>query len=136
MKTNKEIATAFFNGKIAKGNHMHTNGREIYSYSTMIAQKQEKGIILLNSRDYSPTTQRHKLHILRACKGLTVYEVRRIEKPTETEHAQNLAELQNIAEDWSRKASKARKEETRKYYTERAEEANTTANNYYFDFCL
>jgi hypothetical protein len=136
MKTNYEVSLNFAEGKTANGNHMHTNGRDIYSYSTMIAQKQESGIILLNSRDYSPTTRRHKLHILRACKGLTVYEVRRIERPTTTEHAQNLAELQNIAEDWRRKANKARKEETRKYYTERAEEANTTANNYYFDFCL
>lgn len=136
MKTNFEVSLNFAEGKTANGNHLHTNGRDIYSYSTMIAQRQENGIILLNSRDYSPTTHRHKLHILRACKGLTVYEVRRIERPTETEHAQNLIQLQNICEDWRTKARKARKEETRKYYTERAEEANTTANNYYFDFCL
>ena len=46
MKTNKEIATAFYCGKFATAGHLHTDGENIFSYSTLIAQKQGNGIII------------------------------------------------------------------------------------------
>lgn len=136
MKTNKETATAFYRGKFATAGHLHTDGENIFSYSTLIAQKQTNGTILINCRDYSNTTRRHKAHIFRACTDMALFEVPHIDRPTTTEHARNLVYLENIAHDYRQKASKARTDRNRQIYTSQAEQASHTANDYFLLFCL
>lgn len=136
MKTNKEIATAFYCGKFATAGHLHTDGENIFSYSTLIAQKQTNGTILINSRDYSSTTRRHKAHIFNACTDTAFFEVPHIDRPTTIEHAQNLVYLENIAHDWRMKANKARTDRNRQIYASQAEQASHTASDYFLLFCL
>lgn len=68
---NPETANAFVLGYEMQGSNLYSNGNNIYSYNTEIASNC-KGVILLNCRDYSNTTQRHKLHIRRAANAQRV----------------------------------------------------------------
>lgn len=109
---NANTANAFVLGYEMQGSNLYTNGNNIYSYSTEIASNCN-GVILLNSRDYSNTTQRHKLHIRRAANAhkVTVFEVPFISwygEPTATQHAANVEYLLKEAETMRAKADRAR----------------------------
>ena len=109
---NANTANAFVLGYEMQGSNLYTNGNNIYSYSTEIASNC-KGVILLNSRDYSNTTQRHKLHIRRAANA---QKVKLFEVPicynwhglTPEQHEQNLLHLLRQAETMRAKADRAR----------------------------
>lgn len=109
---NTETATAFVLGYEMQGSNLYSNGNNIYSYITEIASNC-KGVILLNSRDYSNTTKRHKLHIRRAANAhkVKVFEVPFISwygEPTATQHAANLEYILQEAETMRAKADRAR----------------------------
>lgn len=109
---NPETATAFVLGYEMQGSNLYSNGNNIYSYSTEIASNC-KGVILLNSRDYSNTTKRHKLHIRRAANAhkVTIFEVPFISwygEPTATQHAANIEYLTSKAEEARQKGLRAR----------------------------
>lgn len=109
---NPETATAFVLGYEMQGSNLYSNGSNIFSYSTEIASNC-KGVILLNCRDYSNTTQRHKLHIRRAANAhkVKVFEVPFISwygEPTATQHAANVEYLLKQAETMKAKADRAR----------------------------
>ena len=129
---NTETATAFVLGYEMQGSNLYSNGNNIFSYSTEIASNC-KGVILLNCRDYSNTTQRHKLHIRRAANAhkVTIFEVPFISwygEPTETQHAANIEYLTSKAEDARKKGQRAR---TRKAaYFAQAERYTTKAEEY------
>lgn len=129
---NANTANAFVLGYEMQGSNLYTNGNNIYSYSTEIASNC-KGVILLNCRDYSNMTQRHKLHIRRAANAhkITVFEVPFISwygEPTATQHAANIEYLTGKAEEARKKGQRAR---TRKAaYFARAERYTAKAEEY------
>ena len=129
---NANTANAFVLGYEMQGSNLYSNGNNIFSYSTEIASNC-KGVILLNCRDYSNTTQRHKLHIRRAANAhkVTVFEVPFISwygEPTATQHAANMEYLTSKAEEARKKGQRAR---TRKAaYFAQAERYTTKAEEY------
>lgn len=132
---NANTANAFVLGYEMQGSNLYTNGNNIYSYSTEIASNC-KGVILLNSRDYSNTTQRHKSHIRRAANAhkVTVFEVPFISwygEPTATQHTANIEYLTGKAEEARRKGQRARTRKAAYFaqaerYTAKAEEYKKT----------
>ena len=114
MKTgnNPTTATAFVNMQEMKGSNFYAFEDICKSYNTIIASHQN-GVILLNSRDYSNTTQRHKLHIRRAANA---QKVKLFEVPvcynwhglTNDQHATNIEYLLKEAETMRAKADRAR----------------------------
>lgn len=132
---NANTANAFVLGYEMQGSNLYTNGNNIYSYSTEIASNC-KGVILLNSRDYSNTTQRHKLHIRRAANAhkVTIFEVPFISwygEPTATQHTANIEYLTGKAEEARRKGQRARTRKAAYFaqaerYTAKAEEYKKT----------
>jgi len=109
---NTETATAFVLGYEMQGSNLYSNGNNIFSYSTEIASNC-KGVILLNCRDYSNTTQRHKLHIRRAANAhkVTVFEVPvcyNWHGLTPDQHRTNVEYLLKEAETMRAKADRAR----------------------------
>ena len=129
---NANTANAFVLGYEMQGSNLYSDGTNIYSYATEIASHCN-GVILLNSRDYSPTTQRHKLHIRSAAlaHGITLFEVPYISRygaPTQTQHVANIEYLTGKAEEARRKGQRAR---TRKaIYFARAERYTAKAEEY------
>lgn len=134
MKTNHEVAIAFVeNRSFVEAGHLWTGcNAHIYSYSTKMGTKSANGVFLINSRDYSNTTRRHKSHIFQALRkhGETYFEVPCFDNPTQAEHKRNFAYLQDIADGFMEKAKKARKPETMNRYFEAMNQATITANAY------
>jgi len=118
MKTgnNTETATAFVKMQEMKGSNFYAFEDICKSYNTIIASHQN-GVILLNSRDYSNTTQRHKLHIRRAANA---QKVKLFEVPicynwnglTRDQHEKNITYILNEAETMRAKADRARTHKT------------------------
>lgn len=131
---NQQTATAFINFQDCKGSNLTSYGSEIFSYRTQIATHQD-GAILLTYKDYSSTTQRHKLHIRRAAAAANVatFEVPFI-NPDEKQHSQNYLYLLSLAAGLVEKMKRARKPETRRRYNAAALAAQDTAANYKFIF--
>ena len=129
---NPETATAFINMSEMIGSNFYAFEDICKSYNTIIASHQN-GVILLNSRDYSNTTQRHKLHIRRAANAqrVTLFEVPvcyNWHGLTNEQHAANIEYLTGKAEDARRKGQRAR---TRKAsYFAKAERYTTEAEEY------
>ena len=109
---NPETATAFIDMSEMIGSNFYAFEDICKSYNTIIASHQN-GVILLNSRDYSNTTQRHKLHIRRAS---TAQKVKLFEVPvcynwhglTPDQHRTNVEYLLKEAETMRAKADRAR----------------------------
>ena len=57
--TNKDLVQAFAYGENAKNKSMHTDGVKLYSYNTVIAQRDGRDIII-NTSYYSVTSSAHK----------------------------------------------------------------------------
>lgn len=57
MLSNQSVINAFVNGKEASNRNMHTDGRKLWSYYTVIAQRTEDGFIMNNTR-YSVSTSK------------------------------------------------------------------------------
>ena len=57
MLSNQAVINAFFSGKSASNRNMHTDGRKLWSYYTVIAQRTENGFIMNNTR-YSVSTSK------------------------------------------------------------------------------
>lgn len=129
MKTNEQVATAFAYGYSAEAGHLYTNGNEITSYWTIIAQRIGKAI-LMTSRNYSNTTARHKLHIRRACKMLELFEVPNINPTTQADHESNAQYLRDEAQQARRQAERARTDRNRSIYTNRAAFYESQAGKY------
>lgn len=131
---NPETAAAFVHGYEMNGSNLYARHNCIYSYCTMIANKC-KGVILLNSCDYSHTTQRHKLHITRAA-NVRLFEVPKIcgiwggSEPSEKDNRTNYEYLCRQAEEAAKKASKARTDRNRIFWTEEAHRRNNEAADY------
>lgn len=113
---NPETATAFVHYEEMNGSNFYSYADICKSYNTVIASHQtgkyNTPVILLNSCDYSNTTQRHKLHIRRAARKTTLFEVPicyRWNGLTKDEHRTNLEYLQARTEEARQKARKARK---------------------------
>lgn len=136
MKTNNPTtAEAFVNYRNAEGSNLRSYGSDIWSYRTMIAQN-VNGAILLTFRDYSNTTQRHKLHIRRAAQEAqrVLFEVVNINPTKPEEHKDNYNYLLEIARGYKAKADRARTEANRQRYGKLFAEARQTAREYYIKF--
>lgn len=74
--TNVQVCNAFANGMTAHSLNMTSTGDKLFSYSTIIAQRTPKGIIL-NGCKYSVTTSKQQTYARRALekKGLAYTEV-------------------------------------------------------------
>lgn len=128
---NTETATAFVNMSEMIGSNFYAFGDICKSYNTIIASHQN-GVILLNSRDYSNTTQRHKLHIWSAAyaQRVTLFEVPvcyNWHGLTNEQHAANIEYLKGKAEEARRKGQRARTRKAAYFaqaerYTAKAEE--------------
>lgn len=129
MKTNEQVATAFAYGYSAEAGHLYTNGNEITSYWTRIAQR-IGAAILMTSRNYSNTTARHKLHIRRACKMLELFEVPNINPTTQADHESNAQYLRDEAQQARRQAERARTDRNRSIYANRAVFYESQAGRY------
>ena len=117
---NKQTAEFFVLGKAAKGSNFETDGTTATSYTTAIAERTNKGILIAaNYRACSyygtfygrtATTERQKLHIKRACNkyGLNWYEVPNPFATTRKEHENNWQFLQMKGRDMQEKANRAR----------------------------
>ena len=57
MLSNQAVINAFVNGKEARNRNMHTDGRKLWSYYTVIAQRIESGFIMNNTK-YSVSTSK------------------------------------------------------------------------------
>ena len=109
---NTETAQAFINNEEMHGSNLYACGNICKSYDTIIASH-ANGVILLTSRNYSVTTQRHKLHIRRAA---TAQKVKIFEVPicydwkglTPDQHERNISYLLSEAETMRAKADRAR----------------------------
>ena len=66
-KSNGTVAQCFVAGRVASSGHLHTDGRNLDSYSTAIAYRIENGQILLNSDRFSMSTSRHQSEAWYAC---------------------------------------------------------------------
>lgn len=128
MKTNYEVAKAFVNGEIANSNHLHAGYNSVASYWTTIAAK-ENGIILINCRDYSMTTRKHKSEIKRAA-NYNYFEVPNITYLTKEKHEKNLEYLCNLATNEYNRAAKCRKQHTKDFAISHANRLQKIANDY------
>lgn len=136
MKTNNPTtAEAFVNYRSAEGNNLRSYGGDIWSYRTMIAQN-VNGVIMLTSRDYSNTTQRHKLHIRRAAADAhrVLFEVVNINPTSPKEHNENYNYLLEVAQGYKAKTDRARTDANRQRYGRRFVEAQRSALEYYIKF--
>jgi len=73
--TNQDVINAFVNGESASNRNMHTDGRKLWSYYTVIAQHTKDGFIMNDTR-YSVSTskvQSYTRYTLRTYKS--VYNV-------------------------------------------------------------
>jgi len=134
MKTgnNTETATAFVKMQEMKGSNFYAFEDICKSYNTIIASHQN-GVILLNSRDYSNTTQRHKLHIRRAAtaQNVTLFEVPicyNWNGLTRDQHTANVEYLLKQAETMRAKADRARTYKS--FYRLQEEKYRQTAEDY------
>ena len=133
MYTNFETATAFCNRETKAAGHLSATTWGLYSYATKIATYNTAGsiaVVLLTTRDYSPTTIRHKSHTRRAAQaeGLALFEVPNFDNPTEAEHRANLAHLEGLAEEADRAAERAHK--YGQLWREIAKDRRETAHQY------
>lgn len=73
---NADLCSEFVAGTAAgkEGNSMYVSydGKRLYSYSTIIAQKLRNGVILVNDTHYSVTSCRHQSHLRTAVAGCKV----------------------------------------------------------------
>ena len=129
MKTNEQVATAFAYGYSAEAGHLYTNGNEITSYWTMIAQRVGEAI-LMTTCNYSNATARHKLHIRRACKLLDLFEVPNINPTTQADHESNAQYLRAKATQARRQAERARTDRNRSIYADKAVFYESQAGRY------
>jgi len=129
---NPETATAFVNYEEMIGSNLYSFGDIIKSYNTVIATH-FGGVILLTCWDYSHTTQRHKLHISRAAKGVTIFEVPNIYRwngLNESDHQTNFEYLREEAQTAYKKSQRARADHTRKFWEEETQRRTETARKY------
>lgn len=131
MKTNAEVTRDFVRGENSKGGNIRSISGDLYSYATRIATNYG-GVILVTCNDYSATTARHKLHLMRAAgaAGAAIFEVPSIDitRPGATER--NRAYMRNLVEFWRGKLDRARNDRTRIYYRERMSSAADDAMNF------
>jgi len=139
MKTNKDLATYFVNGRYGHGSNCHTDGTTFVSYDTAVAVNHGKCILIAcayKARNWcgsffgrTATTERQLLHVKRAAK--TYFIVPCIFPQDRHDHRENLKFLRAEAKECREKAKRARLEEMRTYWVERAKEKTKTANRYY-----
>lgn len=139
MKTNRETATAFVNGKQADGSNLRTDGSILVSYYTVIGTKAERynategrETIFLCRAGYSNTTRKHKAHVYSAAcrKGYKVMELAKVQPYGETDHATNIASFKGYIETLKGKAERARKEYTKAAYLRQADEEAANMETY------
>jgi hypothetical protein len=129
---NPETAAAFVNYEEMQGSNLYSFGDIIKSYNTIIATH-FGGVILLNNRDYSHTTQRHKLHIIRAARNLDVFEVPNIYRwngLNKDDHRTNFEYLREEAQEAYKKSTRAKTDRTRIFWTEETKRRTETARRY------
>ena len=120
MKTNKDLARTFVNGKYGHGSNCHTDGTTFVSYDTAVAVNHGKCILIAcayKARNWcgsffgrTATTERQLLHVKRA--ATTYFIVPCIFPHDRHDHERNYQYLTTIADDYKRKAERARKSES------------------------
>ena len=139
MKTNRETATAFINGKQADGSNLRTDGTILVSYYTVIGTRADyynttegRETIFLCRAGYSNTTRKHKAHVYSAAcrKGYRVIELAKVQPYGETDHAKNIASFEGYIETLRGKADRARKEYTRAAYLRQADREAANMETY------
>ena len=117
---NKDLATYFVNGRHGHGSNCQTDGTTFVSYDTAVAANHGNCILIACSykaRNWygsffgtTPTTERQLLHVKRA--ATTYFVVPCIFPHDRRDHERNYQYLTTIADDYRRKAERARKFES------------------------
>lgn len=143
MKSRKETATAFIMGKRCTASNFTTDGQEATSFDTVIAAHVGRAVLIKDVYTFvywgerltgrTRTTERQKAAIVWAAHLAKVpaFVVPNIGILGEHTHRENLEFLRAEAKECREKAKRARLEENRIFWAERAEEKTKTANRYY-----
>ena len=139
MKTNRETASAFINGKQADGSNLRTDGTILVSYYTVIGTRADhyntaegRETIFLCRAGYSNTTRKHKAHVYSAAcrKGYKVIELANVQPYGEKDHAKNIESFKDEIASQQRKADHARKEYTKAAYLRQADRESANMETY------
>lgn len=110
---NKDLATYFVNGRHGHGSNCQTDGTTFVSYDTAVAVNHGKSILIAcayKARKTTPTTERQLLHVKRA--AVSYFVVPCIMPTDRRDHERNYQYLTTIAEEYRKKAERARKFES------------------------
>lgn len=117
---NKDLATYFVNGRYGHGSNCQTDGTTFVSYDTAVAVNHGKCILIAcayKARNRygsffgrTATTERQLLHVKRAT--TTYFVVPCIFPQDRHDHERNYQYLTTIADDYRKKAERARKSES------------------------
>ena len=121
---NKDLATYFVNGRHGHGSNCQTDGTTFVSYDTAVAVNHGKSILIAcayKARNWygsffgtTPTTERQLLHVKRA--AVSYFVVPCIMPTDRRDHERNYQYLTMIAEEYRKKAERARKPENVTWY--------------------
>ena len=121
---NKDLARTFVTGKHGHGSNCQTDGTTFVSYDTAVAANHGKCILIAcayKARNWygsffgrTATTERQLLHVKRA--ATTYFVVPCIYPQDRRDHERNYQYLTTIADDYGRKAERARKSENVAWY--------------------
>lgn len=79
MLRNREVIEAFVNMRESSNVNLHSDGKKLFSYNTIIAQWTDDYEIKINKTKYSHTTSRH-LNLLRyELKESGLYEIEEVD---------------------------------------------------------
>lgn len=135
---NKDLATYFVNGRHGHGRNCQTDGTTFVSYDSAVAANHGKCILIAcayKARNWygsffgtTPTTERQLLHVKRA--ATTYFVVPCIYPQDRRDHERNYQYLTTIADDYRRKADRARKEYTKAAYLRQADREAANMETY------
>lgn len=111
LKNYSEVAHFWANETQHEGRyaHMFFEGAKIYSYgyhfeiARITEDKNKKKVVLFTTREYSPTTSRHKWNVRSACSHLKTFTV-----PSFEDHTKNLEYYLKEIEETQASATRAR----------------------------
>lgn len=117
---NTELATYFVNGRYGHGSNCQTDGTTFVSYDTAVATNHGNAVLIAcayKARNWygsffgtTPTTERQLLHVKRAAikNGIAFYIVPCIFPQDRRDHERNYQYLTMIADEYRKKAERAR----------------------------
>lgn len=74
MISNGKVAARFVGGKTESNYNMHATRNSVFSYSTIICERDTNGIYYFNASRYSNTTAKHQNEVLHELLSLNLIE--------------------------------------------------------------